>query len=84
MIAGPFEPTPEGYTHFLLAVDLTDGWVEIVELTEVTSVQVIEKILRAVIASSGVPEGVVVSPFEARWCCPRTSLCLCRRCGRHR
>lgn len=55
-IAGPFEATPEGFLYFLLAVDLVDGWVEIIELSEVSAAHVIEKVLRSVIANQGVPD----------------------------
>jgi hypothetical protein len=58
-IAGPFPTSEEGYTHFLLAVDPTDGWVEIVELSELTSQSVLEKLLRTVVASQGVPDVVL-------------------------
>lgn len=58
-IAGPFPISEEGHTHFLLAVDLTDGWVEIVELSKLTAQHVMEKLLRAVVASQGVPDVVL-------------------------
>jgi hypothetical protein len=58
-IAGPFEKTPEGYTHFLLAVDETDGWVEIIELSSLEADEAIGKFLRVEIASNGVPDVIL-------------------------
>ena len=58
-IAGPFPKSVDGHTHFLLAVDLTDGWVEIAELSELTAQHVMEKLLRMVVASQGVPDVVL-------------------------
>jgi hypothetical protein len=55
-IAGPFERTPEGFTHFMLSVDETDGWVEIIELSTLEATEVIGKFLRSEIAGSGVPD----------------------------
>jgi len=69
-IAGPFPTSEEGHTHFLLAVDLTDGWVEIAELSEMTAQHVMEKLLRTVVASQGVPDVVLsdrASTFTAKY-----------------
>jgi hypothetical protein len=64
-IAGPFPASEEGYTHFLLAVDLTDGWVEIAELSALNTQQVMEKVLRVWVANNGVPDVILSDRFSS-------------------
>ena len=58
-IAGPFPVSEEGHTHFLLAVDLVDGWVEIAELSKLTAEHVMERFLKSVVANQGVPDVIL-------------------------
>jgi hypothetical protein len=55
-IAGPFPETPEGFTYFLLSVDMVDSWVDIYELKKTDAAEVIERLLRGLIAADGVPD----------------------------
>jgi hypothetical protein len=69
-IAGPFEKTPEGYTHILVAVDETDAWVEIEPLSSMEATEVIEKFLLGEVANNGVPDIVLsdrASQFVAEY-----------------
>ncbi len=59
-IAGPFETTPEGYTHILVAVDETDAWVEIEPLSSMEATEVIEKFLLGEVANNGVPVEICI------------------------
>jgi hypothetical protein len=78
-VIGPFQKTPEGFTHIIAAVDEFSGWVELAAIKTVDARSTALFILRDIVSRHGMPHRILTdrgSNFEAE-----TTKALCRLMG---